>query len=227
MISNRIPCLLTTSRLKISSPPKVGDDEHIAALLSNEGCMLYLTAMSKRDVGGWSLNDAKRRREYQAVEQMNERGWFCCISEQLTTNFVGICGLRTIDWSNRSAEMGIILHPDSWGKKYSIEAHLAILGTAFMSLKLHRICFVTSERNHPMISFCRNVLGANHDGTMKDAFALSYDDPAEGYENALMFSLLSTQWSQTEENLRNKLAGGDGLRSIPTSTLSPDATNEA
>ena len=63
--------------------------------------------------------------------------------------------------------MGIIVDPRYWGQGISVEAHLLILRQAFEVLGLHRIYFITSTENIPMIMFLRNTVGATHEGIMR------------------------------------------------------------
>ena len=71
-----IPKRLETSRLIIISPTRAEDDESIAKLLSCDVSMKYLSAMSKKDVGGWTIADAANRREYCTAQQLSSNGWF-------------------------------------------------------------------------------------------------------------------------------------------------------
>lgn len=66
---------------------------------------------------------------------------------------VGVCGFKNIDPKEKTAEFGIILDRDAWGKGISKETHLLALGWAFSELKLKDIYFYTDEHNLRMIGF--------------------------------------------------------------------------
>lgn len=204
MIQHELPLVVSGKRLCCTSPPSAEHDLKIAELLSNEQAMLHLRAMSKQDVGGWKVEDAAKRREFTTSEQLNKKGWFCNMTLKDSNEFIGIVGLRDIDWYNRSGEMGIIIHPEYWGKGYSGEAHYLIFTHAFEVLKLERIIFVTASSNTGMIAFCSMVLGAYHEGTGRNRFARSWTDPSQGYDNTEHYSVLSEEWHALKAKLETK-----------------------
>ena len=58
-------------------------------------------------------------------------------------DWVGICGLREVDWDKGEGEYGIIIHPNYWRQRLSVEAHLAVIDHSFTRLKLKTIKFLT------------------------------------------------------------------------------------
>lgn len=165
--------------------------------------MQHLRAMSKEDCGGWSLQDAANRREMRNQENMTRRGLSYIILEEGCP--IGICGLRSIDWTNRSGEMGVILHHTAWSRGICAEAHFIVLDYIFDTMNLHRIFLTTSSTNAAMIGFCRSVLQAHHDGTMRDFFALSATNTSAGYENAEIYSILSHEWPAVRDHMKKYL----------------------
>lgn len=206
-----LPSKLVGCKLTFLSPPPSDSDELIAGLLSNPECIQHLRAMSKADSSGWTSEDAAKRREFLTTEQHILKGWFCNVYTGDTNVFVGISGLRDLDWNNRSGEMGIIISPEHWGKGYSGEIHYVTLGYGFEVLKLERIIFVTASSNTPMISFCRNTLQAVHEGTGRNRFARSWTDPSQGYDDTEHFSILSAEWPDMKKRLETKF----GLSATP------------
>lgn len=204
MTSKDLPRELSGKKLTVRCPPPEKFDEPIAQLLSDDQAMKYLQAMSKKDVGGWTLEDAKNRRLTHEGMFERKQGWFATLELNETGEFVGIAGLRDIDWFNRAGEMGIIISPEHWSKGYSGEAHYIIFKHAFEVLGLERIFFVTSSANTAMISFCRNVLKACHEGTSRNRFARSWTDSSAGYENTETFSVLSGEWPEVKARLEQK-----------------------
>jgi RimJ/RimL family protein N-acetyltransferase len=162
--------------------------------------MQYLTSMSKADCGGWTVEDAKHRRLDQIEKQRQGICWNC-VATLKSGEFIGVCGLRSIDHWNKSGEMGIILKRDYWGQGYSAEIHFWLLQHAFESLGLNRITFLTASRNTPMIQFCRKVLRATHEGTLRDFFPLGNQD----YESVELYSLLRRDWTGARESLLTRL----------------------
>ena len=189
-------------------------DDFIARLLSDDITMTYLRAMSKVDSGGWTKQDAVERRNMRNSENLSRKGLSYIVLEN--GNPIGICGLRSIDWMNRSGEMGVILHHTAWRRGICAEAHGLMLDYIYNTLKLHRVFFITATTNNAMIGFCRSVLRAHHDGTMRDFFALSAHDAAAGYVNAEIYSILSHEWPSIREKVFERVSA----HSTPSSTSS-------
>jgi RimJ/RimL family protein N-acetyltransferase len=59
----------------------------------------------------------------------------------------GAVGLKLVDWDNRTAEIGYVLHPDYWGTGYAAEAAHAVMAAAFHDLGLQRIVASCDQRN--------------------------------------------------------------------------------
>ena len=69
-------------------------------------------------------------------------------------SWIGICGLREVEWDKDEGEFGIIVDPKYWRMGYSVEAHIAIIEYAFEKLKLQKIKFITdAEERNPMRLF--------------------------------------------------------------------------
>jgi RimJ/RimL family protein N-acetyltransferase len=171
-------------------------------MLSSPQEMQFLTAMSRIDSGGWSEEDAMRRRLDQEETQKRNACWNC-VATLKTGEFIGICGLRSIDHWNQSGEMGIILKQEYWGQGYSREIHLSILGFAFEAIGLNRITFVTTSKNVPMIEFCRKILRATHEATLRDFFPIrSQADPGiHNFESAELYTILKSEWEVSRASL--------------------------
>lgn len=60
---------------------------------------------------------------------------------------IGAVGLKLIDWDNRTAEIGYVLHPEFWGAGYAAEAAHAVMAAAFHDLGLQRIVATCDQRN--------------------------------------------------------------------------------
>lgn len=213
---------IITKRLKLLNPPReevikyinvnnlyvnlifLQFDKDISELFNSPIEMEYLPALSRLDTGGWSIEDARQRREYQ--EQTQRQGLsFNCVATLHTGEFVGVCGLRSIDPHIKAGEMGIAIKREYWGQNFSAEIHLALLEYCFESLGLNRITFATSSRNTPMIQFCRNILLATHEGTLRDFFPLGTREDNNSFESAELFTILRSEWERTKENLILKL----------------------
>lgn len=213
-IVDSFPSSIRTPRLLLVSPSREINDSNVAAMLSDaSGSMRYLSSMSKSSDGGWTVQQTRSRRQWQENMHKAKGGLFCeimfdkngisgdCINSAVVTyggeshpipenyEFAGICGFRTVDWGNHSAEMGIILMPKFFGRGLCAECHLAVLEYAFNHLLLQRIQFVTASTNVPMIRFLEEKLGAKHEGTLRDFFANSSSSRDAGASSAGIFFL--------------------------------------
>ncbi|MEA2089520.1 MAG: GNAT family protein [Thermoproteota archaeon] len=74
-------------------------------------------------------------------KQRQERKAFHFAIETIADNkLIGGTGLFSIDWTSRSAMVGIsIYNPEYWGKGYGQESMNLILGFAFRNLNLNRV----------------------------------------------------------------------------------------
>jgi len=207
----RFPSILDGKSITLKSPPSQEDDGNVARLLSKQANMRHLVAMAKTDSGGWSEQDGTRRRQQQEVDQTANRGWFCVIKTLDTDDFIGICGLRSVDWTNQSAEMGIIVDEEYWGRGVSMQAHLLCLSHAFENLHLHRVTFVTATENAGMRAFCERAIFATHEGTLRDMLARSWSDPSAGFQTMEIYSLLSGEWEKAKASLSAKIEALPGL----------------
>lgn len=190
--------------------------------------MKDLAFMAKRNTGGWTTEDATKRRATMEKIFRDGSGLNCVVRMKANGEYAGVAGFRDLNWWNRSAEMGIILHPDYWGQGLSTEIHYLCLKWAFEDMKLHRIEFKTSVNNAGMNYMCRETMKAHLDGTLRDCFP-SVDctnfrpspaqlaDPtfvsAEGislknitYESVNVYSLLESDWPVCKESLLKQMA---------------------
>jgi RimJ/RimL family protein N-acetyltransferase len=74
-----IPELIESDRIILLSPPRIEHDQAYIDMMNDPLSMQHLSAMSKRDSGGWVLDDAETRRNYASAAQASRDGWFCHI----------------------------------------------------------------------------------------------------------------------------------------------------
>ena len=201
-----LPTLLSGSIVTVRFPPPPESDLDIAHLLSDQAAMEHLLAMSKICGGGWTVDDAAGRRTRQEKEFTAGQSFNGAIYTNVQNHFAGIGGFRSIDWWNRSAEMGIILSPTFWRRGICVDVHFTCLRFAFEDLCLNRIEFKTASSNTGMIRFCENVLNAKHEGTLRDAFpAKSTNDAFKLYSNVELYSVMSYEWPDLKIALQARM----------------------
>jgi hypothetical protein len=58
-----------------------------------------------------------------------------------------------------------------------------------------------------MVKFCKDILGANHDGTLRDAFPATYSiDAFRLYSDVEMFSVVASEWPALKIQLQNRMS---------------------
>lgn len=194
-------------------------DAFIADLYNNNDAMGNLRFMSRQDTGGWSVEDAYKRRLSLEQIHSNGTGLNCIVKIGDSQCFAGVAGFRDLHWWNRSAEMGIILHPNYWSKGLATEIHFICLQWAFEEAKLHRIEFKTSVSNAGMNHLCKNVMFCTLEGTLRDYFPHSdYSDVRAkdttnleseainfSYESVNLYSILDDEWPQAKQSLLKRM----------------------
>jgi RimJ/RimL family protein N-acetyltransferase len=82
---------------------------------------------------------------------------------------IGNLGLHSIDWKNRSAELGIAIGEKAyWGQGYGTDAIRTLLGLAFREMNLHRI-FLRVDTDNARGIRCYEKAGFRREGTSRDA----------------------------------------------------------
>jgi RimJ/RimL family protein N-acetyltransferase len=96
--------------------------------------------MSRNDEEEWIRNSWKQRQERKA---------FHFAIETISDNkLIGGTGLFEIDWTSRSAMVGVSIYsPEYWGKGYGEESMNLLLSFAFRNLNLNRVELDTFDFN--------------------------------------------------------------------------------
>jgi RimJ/RimL family protein N-acetyltransferase len=102
---------------------------------------------------------------------------------------IGNIGLHSIDWKNRSTELGIAIgEKEYWGQGYGTDAIRTLLGLAFEEMNLHRVFLRVDIDNERGIR-CYEKCGFHRDGTLREAIF------REGqYHDQLMMSVLVSEY---------------------------------
>ncbi len=90
--------------------------------------------------------------------QANARYWGIWLNDDDSTiaarecNFIGMCGLESISWENRNAEISLIFNPNYSMGKYGEEALQLLLHEGFMNMNLENI-FTEVYESNPHLKF--------------------------------------------------------------------------
>lgn len=102
---------------------------------------------------------------------------------------IGNIGLHSINWKNRSAELGIVIGEKAyWNQGYGTDAIRTLLGLAFREMNLHRVFLRVDEDNARGIR-CYEKVGFRREGTMREV------EFKEGeYHDQYMMSILESEF---------------------------------
>lgn len=110
------------------------------------------------------------------------------IGDKPKRSFLGQIDLLNIQWTNRSATLGIVLGPRAQGMGYGSDAITALLGFAFDQMNLRRIELEVFERNQRAIT-CYERCGFTHCGRRRQA---NYSDGE--YQDVLLMDILQQEY---------------------------------
>lgn len=154
---------------------------------------------------GW-LNDPEVRQGLQAdlpMCQAEEEAWYENMLKQPKAEhpfaiearqgqgwtLIGNCGFHQIDWSSRSAEVGIFIGDKTyWNQGYGTEVMHLLLRVGFQTHNLHRVWLRVHADNRRAIAAYEKA-GFVHEGCMRQAVY------KEGqYVDLLLMSVLRAEW---------------------------------
>ena len=145
-------------------------------------------------LGGLDRGPVARSEEEEWIrstwKQRQERKAFHFAIETIAdSKLIGGTGLFNIDWTSRSAIVGIsIYNPEYWGKGYGPESTNLLLGFAFRDLNLNRVgleVFDFNKRAHK----CYLKVGFKEIGRKRKARFIDGE-----YHDSIMMDLLREEW---------------------------------
>ena len=146
----------------------------------NEGLAVYLP-MSLRDEEQWFDQMAQRDQAEKpmAIEARDGEGW----------KLIGNCGVFNIEWTNRSAELGIAVGEKSvWNQGYGTETMKLLLEHGFETLNLNRI-YLRVYSTNPRAIHAYEKAGFVLEGTLREAVYRHGQ-----YANVHIMSVLRSEW---------------------------------
>ena len=169
----------TASDCQGHAPDSKGNEEVLELSLQP------LDEVDLRQLAMWRNTDEIRHRcrEYRLLTMVNQRDWFEAVSRDRTIEMfvitetqkngykhrIGVCGLTSINWKDRRAEVSIYIGDRSYRHKGVATWALERLSEiAFGEYGLHRLYAEIYDFNGP--SMCLfSKCGYKQEGTMRDA----------------------------------------------------------
>lgn len=152
----------------------------------SQGLAMF-TPLSMAEEEDWFENMLKRPNEERplCIEAGQEEDWI----------LIGNSSFFSIDWRNRSAEMGIFIGDKSyWNQGFGSEVISMLLRYGFATLNLHRI-FLRVFEDNPRAIRAYEKAGFVHEGRQRQA---EYHDGH--FHDVLLMSVLRPEWvEQLEE----------------------------
>ncbi|NWF62768.1 MAG: GNAT family N-acetyltransferase [Chloroflexi bacterium] len=173
------------------------------------GKRIRLRAVERGDVAKFYeyVNDPEVTRGlsmYLPKSMQDEMDWFEGLMKQNPCNrplsmetrkgkgwkLIGNCGVFGIEWTHRSAELGIMIgEKDEWNKGYGAEAMTLLLKHGFETLNLNRIQLrVYAENVRAVRSY--EKAGFVLEGRLREAVYKSGK-----YDDVLFMSVLRSEWA--------------------------------
>jgi diamine N-acetyltransferase len=172
------------------------------------GERVRLRAISRKDLPDFItwLNDPQVRENlpiYYPLSEEEEEKWFAATRElkvdeqplaieirhQKGWKLIGDIGFISVDWHERSAEIGLFIgDKQCWDKGYGTEAMRLMVAYGFQTLNLNRIFLRVFETNQRGIR-CYEKVGFKKEGRLRQAH---YSKGS--YIDLLMMSILKGEW---------------------------------
>ncbi|ABS63262.1 GCN5-related N-acetyltransferase [Parvibaculum lavamentivorans DS-1] len=101
---------------------------------------------------------------------------------------IGGVGLKLVDWDNRTADIGYVLHPDYWGQGYALEAAQGLAAAGFRDLGLQRIVATCDQRNKASARVMER-LGMRREGSFRRSKYIQ-----GGWRDEFLYALLAEEF---------------------------------
>lgn len=173
--------------------------------LSEEHLLPLYEAAKPKKIWEWSatkilsFEDAENFIKDGIAARENGLHYPFVVIENTTNQLIGSTSLRSIQFSNRSLEIGSTwYHPAYWRTAVNSECKLLLLQHSFETWLMNRVEFRTDERNIRSQTAIKR-LGAVPEGILRKDKVLR-----NGYiRNTVVFSILMEEWA----GVKNRLEG--------------------
>ena len=127
--------------------------------------------LAAEDTQSWSID--------ALVADTGDAGW----------EHIGGCGYHTIDWRNRSGEIGILIGAkEYWSRGYGTDAVRTLVGWGFNTLNLNRV-FLRVYADNPRGIRCYEKAGFQLEGRLRQD---NFNNGA--YRDTLLMAILREKW---------------------------------
>jgi len=161
------------------SPIDVNDAEKYAEWLNDREIVNFLSIAAK------SISVETERELLHTLSKEHCYG----IIDTGTETLIGNIGLHTIDYLNRSAEIGIFIgNKDYWASGYGAEALSLLIDYAYRILNIHNISLKLFDYNERALK-CYQAVGFQKIGAIRDGLIRNME-----YHNIILMDILPTEF---------------------------------
>jgi len=115
--------------------------------------------------------------------------------ETLAGDYLGGIGLMTVDWINRSAQVGIVIGSKlHWGKGFGTDAMRVVLRFAFDKMNLHRVWLNVYDFN------VRGIKSYEKCGFRREGVQREYRYLDGRYHDSLLMAILEAEYREAVKN---------------------------
>ncbi len=135
-----------------------------------------------------SKTDLEKWYEHISQKKSQELHFSICTKE---SQHIGGAQIKSIDWKNRNAEMGIFIgDKNEWGKGYGTDAAKSLIRFGFYELNLHRLWLRVDSENLAALK-CYQKAGFLQEGIFREEVFRN-----GCFHDTIVMSILSTWTSQ-------------------------------
>lgn len=171
---------LRTARLLLRAP-SAGDATPLVRMYRDRRMWVYVPRAVWRPGGRATV------RRIQTSIRKGAARWYV-ISESPSGAFVGVIAVFSIDWMERTGELGYLITRGKWGNGYASEAASRVCQFAFRHLRLRRLDAVVGEGNEASVAILLR-LGFRREGSARKAAWLN-----GRWRDQLRFGLLASEF---------------------------------
>ena len=185
---NDITLITPSGRFRLE-PPLAKYDAELAILRSHPEARKYLPYLPEH----LTTEEARNwRREKTKIESNMNLHILLCDGDS-EPKFIGQTGIFKIDTVNRSASVGICLHPDYFRTGVGTEVLYTVMKYGFEESphQFHRLTYETSGTNVMMRGWLEKVAGIKHEFTLREAWVIR---DGGGWVDCVGYTLFEQDW---------------------------------
>ncbi len=211
----RTPLTLTGPQLRLV-PVELGHAGPLQPIWADPRVNRYMIGL----LPGPERTDTRRLIGYLLAQQARGSDLAFTIVRASDGRPIGMTRFLYIDRPNEAVEVGgTWFDPAVWRTSFNTESKLLMLGHAFETEGVHRVCLQTDSRNlRSQTAIAR--IGARREAVLRENRRLADG----GYRNSVYFRVLRREWPDVKRALEQKL---DRSEPAPRSSRPPDPIPDA